>query len=153
MIDGFISVTHSLHLLFCCVLSIIIIIIIISFTSFHDSVSWWSFTWSMGESKPSQVTKTLLSILDVFSNSEVWMVPARPPISSCSNPFSSPSGIVPSAPVINGITVTSMFHRFFCSLARFKDKSLFSFSLIFTLWSDGTAKSTRWQVLFFFFFV
>ena len=48
-----------------------------------------------------------------------------------------------------GVTVTFMLHSFFSSLARSKyfSSSLPSFS--FTLWSAGTAKSTRWQVLFF----
>ena len=42
-----------------------------------------------------------------------------------------------------------MFHSFLHSLARSKYLSLFSLSLIFTLWSTGTAKSTIREVLFF----
>ena len=42
-----------------------------------------------------------------------------------------------------------MFHRFLCFLSR----SLFSLSLIFTLWSAGTAKFTIWYILFSLLFV
>ena len=73
-----------------------------------------------------------------------------PLISKSSDSFINPLGIVPSAPVIIGITVTSMFHSYFISLARFKYLPFFSHSLNFTLWSAGTAKSTIRQVLFFF---
>ena len=41
-----------------------------------------------------------------------------------------------------------MCHNFFSSLARSEYLSLFSFSLIFTQWSAGTAKSIIPQVLF-----
>ena len=46
-----------------------------------------------------------------------------------------------------------IFHNIFSSLARSKYLSLFSFSLIFTLWSVETAKSTIQQDPSLFFFV
>ena len=50
------------------------------------------------------------------------------------------------------ITITLMFHSFLSSLARSKYLVLFSLSLIFTLQSDGKAKSNIRKVLFFFFY-
>ena len=49
------------------------------------------------------------------------------------------------------ITFAFWFNRlFFCSQARSKYLSTFSFSFIFTLWSASKSKFIRWQVLFFF---
>ena len=45
--------------------------------------------------------------------------------------------------------VIVMSHSFFTSIARFEYFSIFSFFLLFTLWSAGTAKSTTLQILFF----
>ena len=69
-------------------------------------------------------------------------------ISKSSSPFTKPLGIVPSAPITTGITVTFIFH-FFSSLARSRYLFLFLLSFIFTLWSAGTTKSTIRQVHFF----
>ena len=52
------------------------------------------------------------------------------------------------APTTTGITFTLLFFSFLIFLARSNYLSLFSISLIFTLWSAGTAKSTIHQVLF-----
>ena len=68
-----------------------------------------------------------------FNNVVVWMVSARPPISNSFSPFTKPLGIVPSAPITIGITVTFMFHSFFSSQTRSKYLSLFFISLIFVL--------------------
>ena len=106
------------------------------------------FHWSLSDSK-SQISWTLLSILVVLSNVEVWMVSTL--ISKSSSPWINPLMTVPSAPVTIGITITFMFHSFFNSLARYL--SFFSFSFNFTLLSAGTAKSTIFKVLIFFFFV
>ena len=57
-------------------------------------------------------------------------------------------GTAPSASTTIGITVTFMFHSFFTSLARCKYLCLFSFSLIYNLWSARTTKSTILQVPF-----
>ena len=109
------------------------------------------FHWSLSDSKSSQDSRTLLSILAVLNNVVVWMVSTSPPISKSSRPFSYPLVTVPNAPITIGIIVTCMFHSFFNSLAKSRYLSFFSHSFSFILWSAGTAKSTILQVLFFFF--
>ena len=110
------------------------------------------FYWRLSDSKSSQASRTLLSILAVFNNAVVWMVSTRPPTSKSSRPFNNPLVTVPKAPITIGIIVTFMFHSFFNSLARSRYLSLFSHSFSFILWSAGTAKSTILQIFFFFFF-
>ena len=58
--------------------------------------------------------------------------------------FSSSSSSTSSNPF------TFIFHSFFSSQARSKSLSIFLLSFIFNQWFTGTAKSTRWQILFFF---
>ena len=105
------------------------------------------FHWNLSDSKSPQVSRTLLSILAVFSNAVVWMVSPRPPTSKSSKPFDNPFVTVPKAPLTIGTIITFMFHSFFYSLARYL--SFFSHSFSFILWSAGTAKSTILQILFF----
>ena len=81
--------------------------------------------WSLSDSKSPQVFRTLLSILADLSNAVHWMVSTHPPISNSFKPL----GIVPSAPITIGITVTFMFHSFFSSLAKSKYLSLLSLSM------------------------
>ena len=108
------------------------------------------FHWSLSDSKSPQVSKTLLCILADLNHAVVWMLSAHPLISNSSSPLIKPLGIDPSTPTTIGIAVTFIFHSIFSSLARSKYLSLFSFSLIFTLWSAGMAKSTIRLVLFIF---
>ena len=110
------------------------------------------FHWSLSDSKSPQVSRTLLSILAVLNNVEVWMVSTRPPASKSSSRFSNPLVTVPNAPITIGIIVTCMFHSFFNSLARSRYLSLFSHYFSFIQWSPRTAKSTILHALFFFFF-
>ena len=70
---------------------------------FHQSVS---------DSKPPQISRTLLSILADLNNFVVWMVSTWPLVSKSSSLFIKPLAVVPSAPVIFGITVTCMFYSF-----------------------------------------
>ena len=98
------------------------------------------FPWSLSDSKFPQVSRTLLSILAELNNAVVYMVSNCALIYKYFIPFTNPLGIVPSAPITIGITVTFMFQ--FCFLAISMFLSLFSLSLVFTLWSAGTAKST-----------
>ena len=105
--------------------------------------------WSLSDRKPSQVSRTLLSILAVLNNAVVRMVSTRPPTSKSSSPFNKPLVTVPKAPITIGIIVTFMFHSFFNSLARWRYVSFFSHSLSFILCSAGTAKSTILKILFF----
>ena len=107
------------------------------------------FHWSLSDSKSSQVSRTLLSILAVFNNAVVWMVSTRPPTSKSSRPFNNLSVTVPKAPITIDTIVTFMFLNFFNSLARSRYLSFFSHSFSFILWSAGTAKSTILQILFF----
>ena len=116
---------------------------------FHTSFSWWSerqhVCWCLSASKSTQVPRTLLSILTDLDNAVVWMVL----VSNSGSPFTKPFEIIPSALITVGITITFMFQIFFNFLARFEYLFLFSFSLIFFLWSAGTAKFTIRQILFF----
>ena len=108
------------------------------------------FHWRLSDSKSPQVSRTLLSILDVFNNAVVWMVSTRPPTSKSSKPFNNRIVTVSKAPITIGIIVTFMFHSFFNSLARSRYLSLFSHYFSFILWSAGTAMSTILQIFFLF---
>ena len=105
------------------------------------------FQWSLNDSKSSQVSRTLPSILADLNNAIVWIVSTNPKSSS---PITKLLGIFPSVSITIGITVTFMFHSFISSLTRSKYLSFFSLSLIFTQWSAGTANSTILQAQFFF---
>ena len=117
---------------------------------FHISVGWWSFTviW---------VTTSLFKSPELFFVS--WPIsamqssPLVPLISKSSSLFTNLLMAVPRASITIGITVTFMFISFgcffFCSLARSRHLSFFSFSFNFTQWSAGTATSSILQALFF----
>ena len=102
------------------------------------------FHRSLSDSKSSQVSRTLLSILAVLNIVVVWMVSTRPPTSKSSCPFSNPLVTVPKAPITIGIIITFMFQCIFLfnSLGRSRYSSFFSYFFSFILWSAGTAKST-----------
>ena len=102
---------------------------------------------SLSDRYSLQVSKTLLGILTNL-NAGFYMVSILPLISNSLGLFSKLLGPTPSAPSIIGITVTFMFHRYFCNLARSKYLFLFLYSFMLKLWSVGTSKSTWWQVLF-----
>ena len=92
------------------------------------------FHWSLSDSKPPQISRTLLSILAVLNNAVVWMVSTCPPISKSSSPFNNPLVTVPKAPITIGTIVTFMFHSFF----QFPSKVhihilLFTFSLFYSV--------------------
>ena len=115
---------HSLHLLFCCVLSFLAliwlvlmllfcVIIIICSLQFFTLPLADGFHWSFSVIKSPQVSRTLLSILVVLNNGVVWIVSPRPPTSKSSSPFISPLVTVPKVPTTIGIIDTFMFHSFF----------------------------------------
>ena len=106
------------------------------------------FHWSLSDSKSLEAYKTLLNILANRNNSAVWMVSIFPLISNSSSLFPKALCTVPSAPTTIGIIGTLLFF-FFNSLAMSKYLSISLFSLILTLWSVGTVKSTRRQSSFF----
>ena len=90
------------------------------------------FHWSSSESKSPQVSRTLLSILAVLNNAEVWMVSTCPPASKSSSLFYSPLVTVPKAPITIGIIVTFMFHSFFNSTeGRGTYHSFYFFSVLY----------------------
>ena len=107
----------------------------------HASVSWWSFTrvWVTASFHSCHAASTLTAsfhrILAVLSNAIVWMVSICFQISNPSRSLSKPLETVSCVPITIGATVTIMSHSFLSTLARFKYLSLFSLSLIFTLWS------------------
>ena len=71
------------------------------------------FHWSLSDSKSSQVSRSLLSILADLNNVVVWIVATRPVISKSTSPCTNPLVTLPRAPITIGITVTFMFHSFF----------------------------------------
>ena len=77
------------------------------------------------------------------------MVSTRPPISKYSSPFHNFWATERKAPITIGIIVTFMFHSFFNSLARSRCLYFFSLSFSFILRSTESAKSTNFQVIFF----
>ena len=86
------------------------------------------FHWSLSDNKSLQVSRTLVSILGVLNNVVVWMVSTRPRISKAPSLFYNPLRIVPKAPIMSGIIVTFLFHRFFKnSLVRSRYLSFFHF--------------------------
>ena len=67
---------------------IIIIIIIYSLKFFPPALAD-VFHWRLSDSKSSQVSRTLLSILAVLSNVVIWIVSTRPSTSKSSRPFNN----------------------------------------------------------------
>ena len=81
------------------------------------------YQWILSDSKSSQVSRTLLSILGELNNAVVWRVFTCHFIFKSSRPCANPLGIVPSALTTISIIVTFKFRSFFlflffCSLAR-----------------------------------
>ena len=108
------------------------------FTSIRDALSL-EFEWQQASS----------CILVVLNQDEVWIVSARPPISNSFSSLTSPFGIVPSAPITIGITVTFMFHVFFfSSLTRFKYLSFFPLFLLFLLCGLPRRQNSLYQNFF-----
>ena len=108
------------------------------------------FHWSLTDSKPPQVFRTLLSILAIPTNVVIWMVSTHPLISKSFIPFINPLVTLPLPPITIGIIVTFMFQSFFNSRASSRYLSFFSLSLNFTQWSARTAKSIIFQGLVWF---
>ena len=100
------------------------------------------FHSTLSDSKFLQVFWTLLNILTDFNDD--WMVTTRPPISNPSSLLSKPLETITIV-----ITFTLAFHSFFSSLVRSLYLPLFSFYLIFNLWSAETANPSIQQVFVF----
>ena len=114
----------------------------------HFGVWAFKFLWQVKYCRLQKIIRnSRLFFFRILNSVVVWMSPTRSPISNFSSPLIKTLGI------IIGTTLTYMFHSFLFYVSdKVKFLSLFSFSLIFTRWSTGTAKSTIRQVLFFFFF-
>ena len=99
------------------------------------------FHWKLSDSKSSQVSMSLLSILIDLNNSVVWMVSIRPPISISSMPLTK-SLWKPFQTRTNYNWYDRYFHvpQLFCFLARSNYLTLFSF--------PNAAKSNIRQILF-----
>ena len=67
------------------------------------------FLWNLSDSKSSQVSRILLSILADLNNVVVWIIFTRPLISKSSSLFNNPSVTVPRAPITIGINVPQFF--------------------------------------------
>ena len=76
------------------------------------------FRWSLSDSKPSQVSGTLLSILADLNNAVVWTVSTRPVIYKSFNLCTNPLVTIPRALITIDIIVTFIFRNFFCSLDK-----------------------------------
>ena len=110
------------------------------------------FHWRLCDSKSPQVSRTLLSILAVFSNAVVWMVSTRPPTSESPRPFNNPFVTVSKAQITIGIIVTFMFHSFFSILSQGQGTYL-SFHILSVLFCGLPAQQSRQFSKFSFFFL
>ena len=96
-------------------------------------------------------------VRDIRAASTIWWwwwwnnaaVSTCPLISKFSNPCTISLVTVPSDPITIDVSVTLMFHNFFCSLARSRYQSLFSLSSNFTLWSVGQQSPLFGWIFFF----
>ena len=109
--------------------------------------------WSLSDSKSSQVSMTLLSILAVLNNVVVWMVFTRPPTFKSSSPFRHSLVTVPKAPITIGMIVTYMLHSFFPFPIKVEVLILlFTFFLFYSVISrDSKVDNFASSLLFFFF--
>ena len=107
------------------------------------------FHLCLSDSKSTQISRIILSILADLSNAVVWILLTLSLIYKSLSPCTNPLVTVSSTPVTIGITVTFMFHSFFYSfLARFRYLSLFLLSFSFTRRSVAKAKSAIWRFSF-----
>ena len=130
-----------LSLLFCC---IIIIIIISLLEIFHTSTCWWSFSWVWATFSSSLHESSLAD----FNNAVVWMVFTCPRITKFSSDSTNPLGIVLSALITIGITVTFMFHTFLVLWQALG--TYFSFLFLYFYPAIPDCKFYRYASFFFF---
>ena len=109
------------------------------------------FHGSLSDSKSSQVSRTLLSILAILSNVVIWIVSTRLPTFTSSRPFNYPLVIVLNAPITIDTIAIFMFHSFFNSLARSKDLSFHFYSVV--SWDSKVHNFASSHVFFCFFFL
>ena len=131
----------------------LLLLVFYSFESFSHQRLLTVFHCNVSDSKSSQVSTTLFSILSDLKNVVVWMVSTHPLISNSSCPRINPLLTVPRAPITNCVTFIFMFHRFFNSLASSTYLSLFSLSFCFTSSLAGRPKCTIRQVFILLFII
>ena len=92
------------------------------------------FHGNSDDSKPLQVSVTLLNILANFSNTVIWMISILPLIfNNSSSFFFRLLKAVRNVPSTAGITLI-IFHSIFSSLAKFKYLPVFSLFLLFAFY-------------------
>ena len=111
------------------------------------------YQWSLSDSKSTQVSKTLVSILVDLNNGVVLLVSVSSSISNYFCPLTKRFGTVPSGLITICIIDSVIFHSFLGSLEKTKSLSLFYFSLIISLYSAGIVKSTIHYIFYFFHFL
>ena len=111
------------------------------------------FHWSLSDSKFSQVTRTLLSILTDLNNVVIWMVSTRPLISKSSSPFMNPLVTVSRELITIAINVIFMFHSFFNSQQGRGIYPSFHFLSILLCGRAGHQSSQFWKFSFFIYFI
>ena len=90
--------------------------LVYSFESFSQQHYLIVYHWSLRDSKPPQVSRTLFSILTDLNNVVVWIVSTRLHISKSTSSCTNPWVTVPSWPITIDITVTFIYHCFFFSV-------------------------------------
>ena len=144
VINRFISVL--LRVINFCFEIIFLILYFLTLTSFSHQRKLMVFDWSLWQLVTSSLRDSLLSILLDFNNAVVCMVSARSPIPNPFNPLSKAFGDCIKRANYNW----SSCHPYVIQLYLYL--SPFSFSLVFTVWSPGTASSLCLFVVFFCFF-
>ena len=98
--------------------------LLIFFCAFSVTNIFLFFFFFVFES-PYYFSSVLLSNPINFDNNGIWIVSNRPLISTSSSFLTKAFDLVPRAPITTGITVTLMFHGFYCCLARSMYLSIF----------------------------
>ena len=102
--------------IFLFVISQVLLLLLFTYVSFFFPLM--TFNWSLSNSKPPHVSRTLLSILADFDNALVWMVSTHVLVSNFSSTFTNPLMTVPSEPIIIIIIIIIIIYslRFFTSV-------------------------------------
>ena len=107
------------------------------------------FHWYLNDSSFPKISRTLPSILPDLYSTIVWMILDILLIYISLNFFSRSLGTFLRVSTSIDITITFTFLNLFSFLKRSEYLSVFSLSLIFSLWSARTAKFTRCSVFSF----
>ena len=128
---------------------IIIIIIITLHVSFYTGKGWWALTGIQVTESLFRFPGLILVFYPSLSNSSHSMVLILPLISNFSISFSKILGDRFVHTNSNCYYLVLYIQQFFSSQGRFKYLSIFLLCFILTLCSNGMAKPSRQQILFF----